>query len=89
LFSIILWIHTQPLIFRLDGYAVLLFGPPMPKPEALPPALFFNFGTHTRERRIDYVSDGAVYFFALAFLRPATVRRGPRFVRALVLVRCP
>jgi hypothetical protein len=40
-------------------------------------------------RRCLALRRSAIYFFALAFLRPATVLRGPLRVRALVRVRCP
>jgi hypothetical protein len=53
---------------------VLSFYPSTPEPEVLPPALISQFVTHAREGRIDYVSDGAIYLFAIHYFHDGVVR---------------
>jgi hypothetical protein len=52
---------------------VLSVSPSTPDPEVLPPALFSYFTTHARKRGIDYVSDGAIYLFAVHYFHDGVV----------------
>jgi len=52
---------------------VLSFSPLTPDPEVLPPVLSSQFVTQARERRVDYISEGAIYLFAFHYFHDGVV----------------